>query len=76
MDKDKLIKWLTDTLIIAISSSASAALGIIGTTILFEDVNWHQVGSAALLAFIVAVLVRIAHLTGTKAYKKHKRKKK
>lgn len=72
--KEELIKWLIDTAIVAISSAASAALGIIGTSVLFEEVNWAHVGSAALLAFIVAILSRIAHLSIKKAVKKRKNK--
>lgn len=44
----------------ALRTVAQTAIATIGTTALFEDVNWAVVGSASLLAGILSVLTSIA----------------
>lgn len=44
----------------ALRTVAQTAIATIGTTALFEEVNWAVVGSAALLAGILSVLTSIA----------------
>jgi hypothetical protein len=44
----------------ALRTVAQTAIATIGTTALFENVNWAVVGSASLLAGILSVLTSIA----------------
>ena len=44
----------------ALRTVAQTAIATIGTTALFEEVNWAVVGSASLLAGILSVLTSIA----------------
>lgn len=52
----------------ALRTVAQTAIATIGTTALFEDVNWAVVGSASLLAGILSILTSIA--TGLPEVKK------
>lgn len=44
----------------ALRTVAQTAIATIGTTALFEEVNWAVVGSASLLAGILSILTSIA----------------
>lgn len=44
----------------ALRTVAQTAIATIGTTALFEEVNWPVVGSASLLAGILSILTSIA----------------
>lgn len=44
----------------ALRTIAQTAIATIGTTALFEDVNWAVVGSASLLAGILSILTSLA----------------
>lgn len=44
----------------ALRTVAQTAIATIGTTALFEEVNWAVVGSASLLAGILSLLTSIA----------------
>lgn len=44
----------------ALRTVAQTAIATIGTTALFEDVNWAVVGSASLLAGILSILTSLA----------------
>lgn len=46
----------------AIKTVAQTAIGVIGGTAFFSEVNWLAVGSAALLAGIMSLLMSIAGL--------------
>lgn len=46
----------------ALRTVAQTALGAIGSTALFHEVNWPVVGSAALLAGIISLLMSLAGL--------------
>ncbi len=54
--------WLKAASIRAIKTVAQTAIGVIGSTALFSEVNWAVVGSAALLAGILSILTSIAGL--------------
>lgn len=59
-------KWLKAALIRAIKTVAQTAIGVIGGAALFSDVNWVVVGSSALLAGIMSMLMSIAGLPEVK----------
>lgn len=44
----------------ALRTVAQTAIATIGTTALFEEVNWAVVGSASLLAGVLSILTSIA----------------
>ncbi len=54
--------WAKAAAIRAIKTIAQTAIGVIGSTALFTEVNWAVVGSAALLAGILSILTSIAGL--------------
>ena len=54
--------WFVKAGIRALKTMAQTAISIIGTTILFHEVNWLVVGSASLLAGILSLLTSIAGL--------------
>ena len=54
--------WAKAAAIRAIKTIAQTAIGVIGSTALFTEVNWAVVGSAALLASILSILTSIAGL--------------
>lgn len=59
-------KWLKAASIRAIKTVAQTAIGVIGGAVLFSDVNWVVVGSSALLAGIMSMLMSIAGLPEVK----------
>lgn len=66
MEKAKIVKWLKAAGIRAIRTVAQAALGAMGGAALLGDVNWVVVGSTALLAGIISILMSIAGLPEVK----------
>lgn len=56
------INWWKAAGIRAIKTVAQAALGAIGTTTLFGEVNWMIVASTAALAGILSLLTSLAGL--------------
>ena len=54
--------WIKAAGIRAIKTMAQTAIATIGTTALFESVNWAVVGSATLLAGILSLLTSVAGL--------------
>lgn len=54
--------WLKAAGIRAIKTVAQTAVGVIGSTALFTEVNWAVVGSASLLAGILSLLTSVAGL--------------
>ena len=66
MDKTKAIKWLRAAAVRALKTVAQAALAAIGSTALFNEVNWAVVGSTALLAGVLSLLTSVAGLPEVK----------
>lgn len=58
----KFKKWIKAAGIRAIKTVAQSALATIGTTALFNQVDWRVVAGAALLAGILSLLTSIAGL--------------
>ena len=52
----KLYKWLKP----CVQSACHTAVGVLGSAVLFEEVNWGFVLSTTTLSFIVAVLTKYA----------------
>lgn len=51
--------WMKDTCQRMLRTMAQTALGLIGSSVFLSDVNWVQVGSAAVLAGIVSFLMSL-----------------
>ena len=58
--KEYWLDWLKAAGIRAIKTIAQTAVAMIGVGTVMSDVNWLQVGSAALLAGILSLLTSIA----------------
>lgn len=58
--------WLKAAGIRAIKTVAQTAVATIGTSAIISEVNWLQVGSAALLAGVLSLLTSIAGLPEVK----------
>ena len=54
--------WFVRAGIRALKTMAQTAIATIGTTALFNEVNWIVVGSASLLAGILSLLTSLAGL--------------
>ena len=55
-------KWFKAAGIRAIKTMAQAAIAMIGTSVMLEDVSWQMVVSAAVLAGILSLLTSLAGL--------------
>lgn len=58
--KKNFNKWIKCAGIRAIKTVAQTAVGLIGTSLVFADVNWQVVLSASLLAGVTSILTSIA----------------
>lgn len=56
------IKWLKAASIRAIKTAAQTAIGVIGASTVFTDVDWRIVGGTVLLATITSFLTSLAGL--------------
>lgn len=59
---NELKKWALAALVRAVKTAAQTAVGAIGATAIFTDVNWSVVGMTALLSFVLSLLTSIAGL--------------
>ena len=59
---DKLKKWALAALVRAVKTAAQTAVGAIGATAIFTEVNWSVVGMTALLSFVLSLLTSVAGL--------------
>lgn len=57
-----IVKWLKAATIRAIKTAAQAAIGAIGASTVFSEVDWKVVGGTALLATILSYLTSLAGL--------------
>lgn len=55
-------KWFKAALIRAIKTIAQTAVATVGVSATMGEVNWLQVGSAALLAGVLSLLTSVAGL--------------
>ena len=62
MNIEYLKKWLHAAGVRAVKTMAQTAIATIGTSVLFGDINWAMVGSAALTAGILSLLTSLAGL--------------
>lgn len=53
-------EWFKAAIIRAVRTIAQAAIAMIGTAVVLDDVNWLMVGSAAVLAGVLSLLTSIA----------------
>lgn len=54
--------WLKAAGVRAIKTVAQTAIATIGSAVVFDEVNWVVVGSAALLAGVLSLLTSVAGL--------------
>lgn len=59
---DELKKWALAALVRAVKTAAQTAVGAIGATAIFTDVNWSVVGMTALLSFVLSLITSVAGL--------------
>lgn len=59
---DELKKWALAALVRAVKTAAQTAVGAIGATAIFTEVNWSVVGMTALLSFVLSILTSIVGL--------------
>lgn len=69
--KEKFITWIKAAGIRALKTVAQTAAATIGTAAVMGEVNWLLVGSAALLAGIISLLMSIAGLPELKEANDH-----
>jgi hypothetical protein len=53
-------EWFVAALIRAVRTIAQAAIAMIGTAVVLDEVNWLMVASAAILAGVLSMLTSIA----------------
>lgn len=55
-------KWFKAASIRAVKTAAQTAIGVIGATSIFNEVDWYVVGGTVLLATVMSFLTSIAGL--------------
>lgn len=56
------IKWFKAASVRAIKTAAQTAIGVIGATTVFNEVDWYVVGGTVLLSTIISFLTSLAGL--------------
>ncbi|MGG3307311.1 holin [Paenibacillus lautus] len=56
------IKWFKAASVRAIKTAAQTAIGVIGATTVFNEVDWYVVGGTVLLATFISFLTSLAGL--------------
>lgn len=56
------MKWLKAAGIRALKTAAQAAIGVIGTTALIQDLDWRVIGGTVAMATILSLLTSLAGL--------------
>lgn len=65
MDKDKKLKleeWIAAAGMRAVKTAAEAALGVIGSSMMFNQVDWKVVAGTVILSVITSLLVSVRGL--------------
>ena len=60
--KNKFKQWAKAAGVRALKTAAQTAVATIGTTAMFDEINWAVVGSTTLLAAVLSILTSIAGL--------------
>ena len=60
--KNKFKQWAKAAGVRALKTAAQTAVATIGTTAMFDEINWAAVGSTTLLAAVLSILTSIAGL--------------
>ena len=55
-------KWFKAAAVRAVKTMAQAAIAMIGTSVVLEDVSWQVTASAAVLAGVLSMLTSVAGL--------------
>ncbi|SCY84981.1 holin [Ruminococcus sp. YE282] len=58
----KFKQWAKAAGVRALKTAAQTAVATIGTTAMFDEINWAVVGSTTLLAAVLSILTSIAGL--------------
>ena len=62
MLKTNFTQWAKAAGVRALKTAAQTAVATIGTTAMFDEINWAVVGSTTLLAAVLSILTSIAGL--------------
>ena len=62
MSKTNFKQWAKAAGVRALKTAAQTAVATIGTTAMFDEINWAVVGSTTLLAAVLSILTSIAGL--------------
>lgn len=61
---EKMKQYINDTAVKTVRTMAQAAVGVIGSTALINEVNWFVVGSTVALSGVMCILMSLSNLPG------------